>query len=148
MLSREIRLNLRRGSEASRFPESLLQEVRPGQSPTANCRQIFVKGWSVQSLEHLGEASGLGRPAPVAVSQCLREPRPLGSQFQQHRAEDPRTPRQTKPRILHSPWDRQKRGGHRTARTLLPLGALQALEISIPVLAPGAYRPVRTGRLN
>ena len=44
----------------------------------------------------------------------------------------------TQPKIWRSPWDRQKPGGHRTARTLLPT---RAVLISGP--SPGASRPCR-----
>ena len=45
---------------------------------------------------------------------------------------------QTQPTILHSPQDRWRQGGHRTVRTLLPLGTLQAVQISALPLALGA----------
>ena len=45
-LSREIEQNHRRGSEASRFPESLLEEGAPGGKLTANHCPILVKGLS------------------------------------------------------------------------------------------------------
>ena len=83
----------------------------------------------------------------VAVPYCLREPQAPGAQFQQHRAPEPRNPKQTKPVVLHSPWDRWKWGGHRTVKTLLLLGTPQAVQISAPMQAPEAYRSVWTGRL-
>ena len=41
---------------------------------------------------------------------------------QQHRAPDPRAPKQIKPAILNFPWDRWKQGGNRKTRNLLLLG--------------------------
>ena len=48
----------------------------------------------------------------------------------------------------HSLWDRRKRRGHRTVRTLLRLGTLPFVQISAWCLHPGASRPVCTGSLQ
>ena len=48
MLSGEIGQNLRRCSEACRFPESLIKEAHPEGKLTANCGLISLKGWSTQ----------------------------------------------------------------------------------------------------
>lgn len=55
MLSRESGQNHRRSSEASRFPESLLEEVRPGGKHTENHERISVKGWSAAALGGIWE---------------------------------------------------------------------------------------------
>ena len=47
--------------------------------------------------------------------------------------------------ILHTPWDRQRRGGHRTEKTLLPLGTTKLCRPGPPT--HGVSRPVCTGRL-
>ena len=58
-----------------------------------------------------------------------------------------RMPEQTQSMILHTPWDRQKQGRHRTGRTLFLLGALKLCR-STHTHQPQEYlRPVRTGRL-
>ena len=46
VLSREIGQNPRRGREASRFPESLLEEGLPGESSPQTSGPISIKGWS------------------------------------------------------------------------------------------------------
>ena len=76
-------------------------------------------------MRHLGEASRFGGLAPEGVVCALL---PSGATLPGNSipaAQGPQSqgPKQMKPRMLHSPWDRQKWGGHRTARTLLPLGA-------------------------
>ena len=72
----------------------------------------------------------------AAVLHFLWEKQSLGMRVQRHRALDPRVLKWTKLAILHSSWDRWKWEGHRKAKTLLLLGALQAVQISAPVPAP------------
>ena len=55
VLSREIRQNCRRGSEASIFLESLQEEGFPGAKVTPKHGQISVKGWSVAGLQDIWE---------------------------------------------------------------------------------------------
>ena len=71
-------------------------------------------------LGHLGEASQLGE-AVLFGGGCA--PFPFGEAVPWSTVQWHKKPKHTKP-MMHSPWDRQKRGGHRTVRTLLSLGAL------------------------
>lgn len=74
-------------------------------------------------LGHLGEARQAGRQAgrlwsglytsdqqqkEMAVLCSFQKRRSPGAMVQQHRAPDPRAPKQTKLAILLSPWDRPK----------------------------------------
>lgn len=56
--SREIQQNPRRGSGASSFPESLIEEVCPGEKSATNCGPFLVKGWSVHSVGILEKPVG------------------------------------------------------------------------------------------
>ena len=77
-----------------------------------------------------------GKWAEVAVLCSLPERQSLGGQVQRCRALDPQALKQTKLAILYSPWDRRKQEVHRKVRTLLLLGAQQAVEISAPAPVP------------
>ena len=93
---------------------------------------------------HLGEACWLGgwlwsslytraqQRKEGAVLHSLWKRHSPGARVQWCRAPDPRAPKQTKPMVLCSPWERQKQGGHRKEKTLLPLGAPQAVQTSAP----------------
>ena len=123
------------GSGASSFPESLTEEVHPrGEQathpgPTGNPGEACWSGGG--SRWRCLSPGAFGNHAP-------------GAQFQQCRPWIPGC-QWTQPMILHSPRDRWRRGGHRIARTLLPLGTPNLCR-SVPP-APGAPRPVRTGGL-
>ena len=56
MLSREIEQKCRRGSGASSFPESIIEEVLTGVKRATNCGPILVKGWKAGLVGHSGEA--------------------------------------------------------------------------------------------
>ena len=66
MLSREIRENLRRGSEASRVPESI-RGGAPGGKLTTNPRPILVKGWSTAALGAFGRSQWVMRDSSGAA---------------------------------------------------------------------------------
>lgn len=106
------------------------------------------KGLECTPAGHLGEASWLGHGSrwrclcPAAFGSHA----PQGERFQQRRAPDPRMSEPTKPTILVSPQDRQKQGGHRTARTLQPLGAPNCAD-QCACAGLETSRPVWTGRL-
>ena len=101
--------------EAVKPPDSQSHYKRRGAlgKLTTNCGLISGKGWSVQPSGHLGEASGLGGwlRIKVAVPRSLQERQSLGAWFQWHRALDLRTPKRTKPAILHSPRTGRSRKG-------------------------------------
>ena len=119
-LSRELRQILRRGSGgASSLPESPTEVMRRGGEGAAHPGPSWVKGWSAprgpggklrRRLRAEGAASCyLGEPWPESMIPAAQVPdlRVLGDT-----AQDPALPQ-----------DRQRWGGPRTARTLLPLGA-------------------------
>ena len=123
------------------FPESLVEEVRlRGEHSTPS-------GWSGKGLERPAGPRGdaqVGAPGGGHCTCCLQELQPQ-SVIPAAQAPDPRAPR-TQPRILQSPWDRQRREGPRTARTLLQQGASKLCRSASPT--PGASRPLQTGRLR
>ena len=108
VLSREIGQNPRRDSEASRFPESLIQEVYWGKAHCTPWSNIGKRG-NAAALRAFGRNQS-ARRASSNRGGCNRAP-------------DPGAPKETKLAILCSPWDRRKWEGHKTVRTLLPLGA-------------------------
>ena len=84
----------------------------------------------LQPSGHLGEA------LEVAITSFPSEeavPGSMGSLAQGPGFQDTKW---TKLAILCSPWDRWKQGEHRTLRTPLLLGTLQAVQTSAPVPAP------------
>ena len=142
MLNRKIRQNCRRGSGASSFPELLIEGVCPGGS--APHRTDLPKGLESPPVGASGEArwSGGGSRRRGLRPVAFRSLAP-GARFQPHRPQIQRHQADIAP-ILPSPWDRWRRGWHRTARPLLLLGAPSCADQRLRT-APGASRPVRTG---
>ena len=109
---RELRQDPRRGNGTPRFPWSLTEELRPrGEHPTPPGPSAG-KGWSEGGRAGLGSSWGGGSLGRAAWP---------GSAIPVVQAPEPRAPGDT---AQHPalPRDRQRRGGHGTARTLLPLG--------------------------
>ena len=84
-----------------------------------------------------------GTPGRGVCDVLPSEAGATGARFQQHRPGIPGR-QGSQPRILHSPRVRQRRGGHRTERTLLLPGAPKLCR-SGPPATPGASRPLWTG---
>ena len=99
-------------------------EVRPGErSP----QTVDRSGKVLKSAAHgaFGRSQSVRRVAPdrgVCALLPLKAACP-GSTIPAAQGHRSQGAKQTKPMILHSPWDRRKPGGHRTAKTLLLLGA-------------------------
>ena len=90
VVSKEIRQNTRRDSEASRFPESLLEEGALWGKLTANHSQISVKEWDRGGYAPFPS----GEVAPRSVVQAAHGPRSQGAQAD--KARDPAFPQDRK----------------------------------------------------
>ena len=89
-----------------------------------------------EGLQGPRSSSGAARAeAPHRGSCAAASAIPTG-QALEHRA------RGTQPKIRRSPWDKQRPGGHRTARTPQPPGGSELSRSVAP--APGASRPLQT----
>ena len=99
------------------------RKCAPGIKRTTDCGLISVKGWSAhrrvireKPVPQVGAPGGGGcAPLPLGATARERDSSSTGPGSQ--------GAGRTQLGILRSPWDRWRRGGHRTARTLLPLGA-------------------------
>ena len=93
-----------------------------------------------------GEAGGqAGAPGGGGCALLPSGAAAPGAGFQQLRPWIPGC-QGTQPRILGSPQKRQRPEGHRAVRVFLPPGAPRLCRSAPP--APGASRPVQTGRLR
>ena len=104
----------RRGRDALRLPGTVTEHLHPREStphPLAKLskRLRLAHGWT---LEQLGSSRGRGfLQRELCHPEC-----DSNSAAREHRAPG------TQPKILHSSPERQRLGGHRTARTLQPPG--------------------------
>ena len=133
--------NHRRGSGASRFPESLTEEVHPRESTTQTVAKLG-KGLEHAPSRALGEAQAAapnGGPVPC----CLWEPQTWECDSSSAGPESQGT-EQTHPRVLHSDQNRQRQGGQRT-KTLLPPAPSSCADQHPH---PRSIRTVWTGRLQ
>ena len=141
---RELGQDSRRGRGALRLPGALTEELCPeGECPTHHRpsaqeqlrwrlrQQLRGEGAACHRSSLGGGSPGRGgcvAPGAAQVAQVL-EPRAPGDMAQ----------------YLALPWNRQRPGGHRAPRTLLPLGAPELCRAVPPALRES--RPLQTGRL-
>ena len=111
------------GQGCPQAPRGLTEELHPGESPP-HCGLSSLKGWSVCP----GRGGAQNSSGSGSTQRGLRSPETMIP------AGRPQStgPQGTQCKIWHSLQDRRRPGGHRAARTLLPLGGPRPQSIQAP----------------